>query len=107
MPASAAALVAGRGCRRTDGGCNRHAFRRVCRPMTGELGTLAPVNRSAGRSGCTSGPPTRGARGLLEEMLGRTARGDQAAFGAVYDAMKSPVFGIVVRSFVIRRRARR
>ena len=65
--------------------------------MTGELGTLAPVNRSGRPVGLHKRPTDTGVRGLLEEMLGRTARGDQAAFGAVYDAMKSPVFGIVVR----------
>ena len=66
--------------------------------MTGELGTLAPVNRSGRPVGLhRRSTDAGGARGLLEEMLGRTARGDQAAFGAVYDAMKSPVFGIVVR----------
>jgi RNA polymerase sigma-70 factor (ECF subfamily) len=66
--------------------------------MTGELGTLAPVNRSGRPVGLHKrSTDTGGALGLLEEMLGRTARGDQAAFGAVYDAMKSPVFGIVVR----------
>lgn len=66
--------------------------------MTGELGTLAPVNRSGRPVGLHKrSTDAGGARGLLEEMLGRTARGDQAAFGAVYDAMKSPVFGIVVR----------
>lgn len=66
--------------------------------MTGELGTLAPVNRSGRPVGLHKrSTDTGGARGLLEEMLGRAARGDQAAFGAVYDAMKSPVFGIVVR----------
>ena len=30
-------------------------------------------------------------------MLGRTARGDHAAFGALYDAIASPVFGTVLR----------
>ena len=66
--------------------------------MREELGTLATVSRSGRPVGLHKrSTDTGAARGLLEEMLGRTARGDQAAFGAVYDAMKSPVFGTVVR----------
>jgi RNA polymerase sigma-70 factor, ECF subfamily len=66
--------------------------------MREEVGTLATVSRSGRPVGLHKRSTDKGAaRGLLEEMLGRTARGDQAAFGAVYDAMKSPVFGTVVR----------
>jgi RNA polymerase sigma-70 factor, ECF subfamily len=66
--------------------------------MRGELGTLAPVNRSGRPVGLHKrSTDTGAARGLLEEMLGRTARGDHAAFGTLYDAMKSPVFGTVLR----------
>ena len=35
--------------------------------------------------------------GLLEELLGRAARGDQLAFSALYDATASHVFGTVLR----------
>ncbi|MGW2457401.1 sigma factor, partial [Streptomyces sp. NPDC001704] len=31
----------------------------------------------------------------LPELLGRTARGDEEAFSAVYDAVIGPVFGLV------------
>jgi RNA polymerase sigma-70 factor, ECF subfamily len=66
--------------------------------MREHLGTLGPVKRSGRPVGLHKrSTDTAAAGGLLEEMLGRTARGDQAAFGAVYDAMKSPVFGAVLR----------
>ncbi|WP_407548940.1 sigma-70 family RNA polymerase sigma factor [Streptomyces sp. Pv4-95] len=39
------------------------------------------------------GPARRGPD--LEELLGRVARGDQGAFGPVYDALAGPVLGLV------------
>jgi RNA polymerase sigma-70 factor (ECF subfamily) len=66
--------------------------------MEEELDRLAPVKRSGRPVGLHKrSTDTGAARGLLEELLGRTARGDQTAFGALYDAMKSPVFGTVLR----------
>lgn len=66
--------------------------------MEEDLGRLGAVKRSSRPVGLHKRSTDTGAAGgLLEELLGRTARGDQTAFGALYDAMKSPVFGIVLR----------
>jgi RNA polymerase sigma-70 factor (ECF subfamily) len=50
------------------------------------------------------GAPEAGSPADLNELLGRTARGDEAAFAAVYDAMGASVYGLARR--VIRDPAR-
>jgi RNA polymerase sigma-70 factor, ECF subfamily len=65
------------------------------REEVGRLGRVKRTGRPAGLHKRSTG--TVAAGGLLGELLGRTARGDQAAFGALYDAMTSPVFGTVLR----------
>jgi RNA polymerase sigma-70 factor (ECF subfamily) len=66
--------------------------------MKEEVGRLGPVKRTGRPVGLHKRSTDTGAgAGLLEELLGRTARGDQAAFRALYDAMTSPVFGTVLR----------
>ncbi|GGO79861.1 sigma-70 family RNA polymerase sigma factor [Wenjunlia tyrosinilytica] len=42
-------------------------------------------------------PPAPGREPLLEELLVRVARGDQEAFGRVYDRVSGPVLGLVRR----------
>ena len=42
------------------------------------------------------GEPAGSGRGL-EWLLGRVARGDQAAFEAVYDALAGPVYGLICK----------
>jgi RNA polymerase sigma-70 factor, ECF subfamily len=39
----------------------------------------------------------RGAEGDLDVLLDRVARGDQAAFEAVYDALAGPVYGLICK----------
>ena len=52
-------------------------------------------SRPVGLHKRSAGTGARG--GLLEELLGRAARGDQLAFSALYDATASHVFGTVLR----------
>jgi RNA polymerase sigma-70 factor (ECF subfamily) len=66
--------------------------------MTGELDRLGLVKRSSRPVGLHKRSAGTGAGGgLLEELLGRAARGDQLAFSALYDATASHVFGTVLR----------
>ncbi|HJU97262.1 MAG TPA: ECF RNA polymerase sigma factor SigK [Jiangellaceae bacterium] len=66
--------------------------------MTGKVGRLGPVKGSGRPVGLHKRSTGGGAAGgRLEELLGRAARGDQAAFGALYDATASQVFGTVLR----------
>ena len=66
--------------------------------MTGELDRLGYVRRSSRPVGLHKRSAGTGAGGgLLEELLGRAARGDQLAFSALYDATASHVFGTVLR----------
>jgi RNA polymerase sigma-70 factor, ECF subfamily len=45
----------------------------------------------------TSGPGGGGGDSDLDRLLDRVARGDQAAFEAVYDRMAGPVFGLICK----------
>jgi RNA polymerase sigma-70 factor, ECF subfamily len=66
--------------------------------MIDRVGRLDPVTRSGRPVGLHKRSTGTGAAGgLLEELLGRAARGDQAAFTALYDATASQVFGTVLR----------
>jgi RNA polymerase sigma-70 factor (ECF subfamily) len=66
--------------------------------MTGELDRLGLVRKSSRPVGLHKRSAGTGAGGgLLEELLGRAARGDQLAFSALYDATASHVFGTVLR----------
>jgi RNA polymerase sigma-70 factor, ECF subfamily len=66
--------------------------------MTDRVGRLGPVTRSGRPVGLHKRSTGTGAAGgLLEELLGRAARGDQAAFTALYDATSAQVFGTVLR----------
>jgi RNA polymerase sigma-70 factor (ECF subfamily) len=66
--------------------------------MTEELDRLGHVRRSSRPVGLHKRSAGTGAGGgLLEELLGRAARGDQLAFSALYDATASHVFGTVLR----------
>jgi RNA polymerase sigma-70 factor, ECF subfamily len=66
--------------------------------MIGELDRLGRVMRSSRPVGLHKRSAGTGAGGgLLDELLGRAARGDQLAFSALYDATASHVFGTVLR----------
>ncbi len=66
--------------------------------MARELGRLGHVKASSRPVGLHKRSAGTGAGvGLLEELLGRAARGDQPAFAALYDATASHVFGTVLR----------
>jgi RNA polymerase sigma-70 factor (ECF subfamily) len=57
---------------------------------------LRPVPDDASQPGASSGPD-------LADLLRRSARGDQAAFATVYDAVSEKVYGLALR--VVRDRA--
>jgi RNA polymerase sigma-70 factor, ECF subfamily len=59
------------------------------------LGLVRRSSRPVGLHKRSAGTGAGG--GLLEELLGRAARGDQLAFSALYDATASHVFGTVLR----------
>ena len=83
---------------RTGRGATDVLPRRGGEPMTEELGRLGLVKRSSRPVGLHKRSAGTGAGGgLLEELLGRAARGDQLAFSALYDATASHVFGTVLR----------
>jgi RNA polymerase sigma-70 factor, ECF subfamily len=59
---------------------------------------LRPPGSTDGAAGTAPGSTRAGVRpDSLEDLLGRVARGDQAAFAAVYDRLAPVVFGLVRR----------